>query len=73
MAVGTRVCDIGIRQEFVGIIYRALFLITRIIDPGLFTCNDMLHTITLLILSKGYSPLQVKHTVGILLFTNMFS
>ena len=24
---------------------------------GLFTCYDMLHTITLLILSKGYSPL----------------
>ena len=37
------------------------------------TCYDMLHIITLLILLKGYSTLQVKNTVGILLYTNMLS
>ena len=34
-------------------------------DPGLFTCYDMLHIITLLISSKGYFLLWVKHNVGI--------
>ena len=33
----------------------------------------MLRTITLLILFKGYSPVWVKHTVGILLYMNMSS
>ena len=33
----------------------------------------MLCTITLLILSKGWSPVWAKHTVGILLYTNMLS
>ena len=42
-------------------------------DPGLFTGYDMLHTIALLISSKGYSPLPVKHTKGILLYTNKLS
>ena len=42
-------------------------------DPRLFTCYDMLHTIILLISSRDYSPLRLKHTVGILLYTNMLS
>ena len=39
----------------------------------LFSCYNMLHIITLLILSMGYSPVWVKHAVGILLYTNMLS
>ena len=42
-------------------------------DLGLFTCYDMLQINTLLISSNGYYPLRLKHTVGILLHTNMLS
>ena len=36
-------------------------------------CYEMLQTIALIISSKGYCPLWVKHTMGILLYPNMLS